>query len=372
MSDLRSSFRYGLPHRFWPASETCGIVPTRHEQHQRSARHREQVQLKTLLGSIRSGPLGPKEPAAPAVVEGWRNFPGLPVGPRLEQREAKFRREPSMREAAQQLSSGWRSRYHQDPIGRAPKRPQSARAPASFRFAKMFDPKQLPADFRQQLYNLPRPIAARAFKPDLCINGVESELSEDLGHEAPQTPPNTPSHVEPPESVLRRSGPQKSLPSEGKSEGSPSASPSWIQRHMRIPSLTSEISEASAEVETRRSSTVVQEEEIAGFPCGPPRVGEESSSSAADDADASLDASPSGPSAAFADAETSEGYEVLQRHQAPPGTPKVHWLEQQELRIRQQLRHSCLDWSYVSMPRQAGGMVTRNWLSRNRKTGPRG
>ena len=35
---------------------------------------------------------------------------------------------------------------------------------------------------------------------------------------------------------------------------------------MRIPSLTSEMSDASAEVETRRSSTVVQEqEEIAGL-----------------------------------------------------------------------------------------------------------
>ena len=76
------------------------------------------------------------------------------------------------------------------------------------------------------------------------------------------TPPNTPSHVEPPEAV-RRSG--KKRPSEGKPEGSPSASPSWIQRHMRIPSLTSEISEASA-VETRRSSTVMQEEEIAEIP----------------------------------------------------------------------------------------------------------
>lgn len=104
----------------------------------------------------------------------------------------------------------------------------------------------------------------------------------------------------------------------------------------------------------------MQEEEIPG-------VGEESSSSAAD-ADAS-DASPSGPAAAFAAfaAETSE-YEVLQRHQAP--MPKVHWLEQQELRIRQQLRHSCFDWSerMERMPRQAGGMVTRNWLNRNRKT----
>lgn len=71
-----------------------------------------QVQLRTLLGSIRSGPR-PKEAPAPVAVEGWRNFPGLPVGPRLEQREAKVR-EPSMREAAQQLSFGWRSRYHQD------------------------------------------------------------------------------------------------------------------------------------------------------------------------------------------------------------------------------------------------------------------
>lgn len=132
---------------------------------------------------------------------------------------------------------------------------------SSVRFAKMFDPKQLPADFRQQLCNLPRPIAARAFKHHLCITGVEGELSEDLG-EAPQTPPNTPSHVEPPEAV-RRSG--KKRPSEGKPEGSPSASPSWIQRHMRIPSFTSEISEASA-VETRRSSTVMQEEEIAEIP----------------------------------------------------------------------------------------------------------
>jgi len=93
---------------------------------------------------------------------------------------------------------------------------------SSVRFAKMFDPKQLPADFRQQLCNLPRPIAARAFKHHLCITGVEGELSEDLG-EAPQTPPNTPSHVEPPEAV-RRSG--KKRPSEGKPEGSPSASPS--------------------------------------------------------------------------------------------------------------------------------------------------
>ena len=43
MSDLRSSFRYGLPHLFWPAASETGIVPTRHEQHQRSARQREQA-----------------------------------------------------------------------------------------------------------------------------------------------------------------------------------------------------------------------------------------------------------------------------------------------------------------------------------------
>ena len=122
----------------------------------------------------------------------------------------------------------------------------------------MFDPKRLPADFRQQLYNL-RPIAG-AFRQHLC---VETELSQDLG-EAPPTPPNTPSHTHEAPEAVRRSG--KKRPSEGKPEGSPSASPSWIQRHMRIPSLTSEMSDASAEVETRRSSTVVQEqEEIAGL-----------------------------------------------------------------------------------------------------------
>lgn len=46
MSDLRSSFRYGLPHRFWPSASETGIVPTRHEQHQRSARQREQAPLQ--------------------------------------------------------------------------------------------------------------------------------------------------------------------------------------------------------------------------------------------------------------------------------------------------------------------------------------
>lgn len=149
------------------------------------------------------------------------------------------------------------------------------RAEPPVRFAQMFDPKQLPPDFRKQLLHR-APKLCNCSKlwtfrvPEEAEIDLESRESQDGGLEEliyePQTPPNTPSAAaSAADSPVARSKSKKR--SEGKMEpgspGSPgpTSSPSWLLRQMRIPSLTSEISELSGEgVELRRSSTLTQQE----------------------------------------------------------------------------------------------------------------
>ena len=190
----------------------------------------------------------------------------------------------------------------------------------------MFDPMKLPHDFREQLYNLPR--------------GTLRPLRVEEVDEGPATPPNTP---EPPDPEPLESKTPGREGREGK-EGLPSASPSWILR-MRIPSLTSEMSEAETAEHVRRYSTITHEE----VPVEDHEHHDRSSSSSATaDADCSFAMGFPEP--------LVEGFEgeILRRERI-----RVHWLDLQELKVDQQLRRGQVCWSEEWIPRQAGGSVGR-------------
>lgn len=126
----------------------------------------------------------------------------------------------------------------------------------------MFDPKQLAPDFRKQLlhsYRRPKLWTFRVPEAEILEHSFQDDEGLELIYEPP-TPPNTPSATADPSPRRKKRSEGKMEPGSPRSPGSPTPSPSWLLRQMRIPSLTSEISELSGEgVELRRSSTLTQE-----------------------------------------------------------------------------------------------------------------
>lgn len=204
------------------------------------------------------------------------------------------------------------------------------------RFSKMFDRSELPPNL-QQLYD--RRPARSGFQVQRYLADISDESGEE-GKSLPPTPPNTPE----PESSKR----SKAKRTE-RTSAPPQTSPSWILRNMRIPSLTSDTSEASGDGEgafgLRRASTVTQmtQEEVQ-------EAEMEVSSSCTDAEPVATVATDAEPVALH----QVDGMDTNVQRQLVT-LPRMHWLEVQESRICQRVSTSQVCWSEEVTPRQAGG-----------------
>ena len=204
----------------------------------------------------------------------------------------------------------------------------------------MFDRNELPPSLQQQLYD------RRPVRSGCQVQPYLAEISDESGEEGkslPPTPPNTPE----PDSSKR----SKAKRTE-RTSAPPQTSPSWILRNMRIPSLTSDTSEASADGEgafgLRRASTVTQmtQEEVE-------EAEMEVSSSCTDAEPVATDATDATDATAALHQEVDRMDTNVQRQLV--SLPRMHWLEVQESRICQRVSTSQVCWSEEVTPRQAGG-----------------
>ncbi|CAK8991659.1 unnamed protein product [Durusdinium trenchii] len=333
---------------------------TRHHQIQKETRQKKQLKLKRLVATIRPSSAVPPRAKRTVNVEGWADFPGLPVGPALVDREVSFRTQPSMRQVREQLLDCWqRSSCLQESSSQVTEyHPMEVKkTDCQFsRFAKMFDPNKLPKDFRRQLYHgqyrLPRGGGGGGggnLGLQVC-HELDIAYFEDVQFwesDVPQTPPNTPVHACAPDN------------SDAKRDRLSKTPTLPCSRNQRNPSLTSEAESELQPQPFQRQTTHTTDNEMPVVETERADACEESSSSACPELP-----EPDFSMAPLADDEivyndTTVEHEKRLSMLSPhiDVQPRAHWLEVQERRVGQQIRRNQVSYDETPRPRQAGGLA---------------